>query len=242
MELLDFKKQTVRQELGIVEVYGRIISFIDFGNVNYWFDKDKQDFDGVPIAANECLSIGLEKIKDFATLFSIDTRFYYGHDQASVGSMSFLRASKAIFGQHKVFTKPIQKIRHDLSEEEISANTRILKKDVQGAFVYIPKCNFDVEISVDAMRWIDEYDTFCLFSSDADFVSLLHFLKGREKKTILIKGGRILHTLKESAHLIINAQDIKKHIAFKKQKPDQTGQVLADRKLVSTSRTIFKGP
>jgi uncharacterized LabA/DUF88 family protein len=92
------------------------------------------------------------------------------------------------------------------------------------------------------MRWIDEYDTFCLFSSDADFVSLLHFLKGREKKTILIKGGRILHTLKESAHLIINAQDLKKHIAFKKQKPDQTGQVLADRKLVSTSRTIFKGP
>ena len=95
---------------------------------------------------------------------------------------------------------------------------------------------------VDAMRQLDAYDTFCLFSSDADFVSLLHFLKGRGKKTILIKGGHILHTLKDSTHLIINAQDIKRHVAIKKQKPDRDGQVLADRKLVSTSRTIQKGP
>jgi uncharacterized LabA/DUF88 family protein len=92
------------------------------------------------------------------------------------------------------------------------------------------------------MRLLDTYDTFCLLSSDADFVRLLHFLKGRDKKTILIKGGRILHTLKDSANLVINAQDIKKYITIKKQKPDQNGQALADRKLVSTSRTIQKGP
>ena len=242
MDLFDLKKQIVRQELGIVEEYGRILSFIDFGNVNYWFEDDRQDDEGIQLADNERLVIDLEKLKDFSSLFSIDTRFYYGHNPSSLGSMAFNRASKAVFGRSRVFTKPIQNVRHDLTNEELLTNTRIIKKDSQGAFVYIQKCNFDVEISVDAMRQLDEYDTFCLFSSDADFVSLLHFLKGRGKKTILIKGGHILHTLKDSSHLIINAQDIKKHIAVKKQKPDQIGQVLADRKLVSTSRTILKGP
>jgi type IV pilus assembly protein PilC len=163
MDLLDFKKQTVRQELGIVEGYGRILSFIDFGNVNYWFDDDRQDHEGVSLRDNERLSIGLERIRDFTLLFSTDARFYYGHDPASIGSMSFLRATKAIFGQHKVFTKPIQKIRHDLTAEELSENSRALRSDTKGAFVYIPKCNFDVEISVDAMRLLDSYDTFCLF-------------------------------------------------------------------------------
>ena len=242
MELLDLKKQMVRKELGIAEEYGRVLSFIDFGNVNYWFDNDRQDNEGIQLADNERLSINLEKLKELSSLFSIDTRFYYGHDPTKIGSMGFLRASKAIFGQHRVFTKPIQQVRHDLTNEELSINTRAVKTDSKGSFIYIPKCNFDVEISVDAMRQLDDYDTFCLFSSDADFVSLLHFLKGREKKTILIKGGHILYTLKDSSHLIINAQDIKKHIAVKKQKPDQIGQVLADRKLVSTSRAIQKGP
>jgi len=242
MELLDLKKETVRKDLGITEDFGRIHTSIDFGNVNYWFDEDRQDNDGVQLQESERLSIDLEKLKDFVGLFSEDARFYYGHDATKIGSLGFLKASRSIFGQHRIVTKPIQKVRHDLTLEEIPLNTRITRTDSRGTFVYLPKCNFDVEISVDAMRLLDTYDTFCLLSSDADFVRLLHFLKGRDKKTILIKGGRILHTLKDSANLVINAQDIKKYITIKKQKPDQNGQALADRKLVSTSRTIQKGP
>ena len=34
---------------------------------------------------------------------------------------------------------------------------------------------FDVEISVDAVKMIDHYDTFCIFSGDADFVYLNNF-------------------------------------------------------------------
>lgn len=38
MDLGEFKKQYVKNELQITEDYGRILSMIDFGNVNYWFE------------------------------------------------------------------------------------------------------------------------------------------------------------------------------------------------------------
>ena len=73
---------------------------------------------------------------------------------------------------------------------------------MKGKYVYIPKCNFDVEMCIDAIRLMDYYDTFCLFSSDADFVSLLKFLKGKNKKVILIKGGHTRSDLKKQADLV----------------------------------------
>jgi uncharacterized LabA/DUF88 family protein len=94
-----------------------------------------------------------------------------------------------------------------------------LQHDTGGNFIKIPKCNFDVEICVDSIKLLDKYDTFCLFSSDADFVHLMRFLKNKKKKIILVKGGYIHHSLHEMADLIINAQDIKSHVAVKKQKP-----------------------
>jgi uncharacterized LabA/DUF88 family protein len=97
--------------------------------------------------------------------------------------------------------------------------------------LYIPKCNFDVEISVDAIKLIEYYDTLCLFSGDADFVHLARFLKGK---------GNIIHQLMEVCDLVINAQEIKKHITtIKKQKPGiEPG--LADRKPETSGRTIQK--
>jgi uncharacterized LabA/DUF88 family protein len=76
-----------------------------------------------------------------------------------------------------------------------------------------------VEICVDAIKIADKYDTFCLFSSDADFVHLARFLKSKGKKIILAKGGYIHHSLHEVVDLVINAQDIKSYIAVIKQKP-----------------------
>jgi uncharacterized LabA/DUF88 family protein len=105
-------------------------------------------------------------------------------------------------------------VRHYLTDTEVSINTRELFRDSKGAYVLVPKCNFDVEIAVDAMRNIEKYDTFCLFSSDADFVHLARFLKAKGKKFILVKGGPIDKSIRGQADLIINAQDVKKHIAF----------------------------
>ena len=127
--------------------------------------------------------------------------------------MAFLYATRAIFGNNRSFSKPIQWVRHHIADEELETNTRSLFQDGDGQYVRLPKSNFDVEIAVDATKMIDKYDTLCLLSSDADFAYLNTYLRTRGKKVILIKGGHITHQLKKSVDLRINAQNIKKHIA-----------------------------
>jgi len=220
MDLNEFKKQYIQQELGISGKFGKIFTFIDFGNVNYWFEEDRQTHDYVALKDNEKFSVNNSKLKDFLNLFSSDIRFYYGHDSSKEKSLWFVQKNQEIFGINRVFTKPIQKIRHYLeTQNEITTNTRAIHHDNIGDYVFIPKCNFDVELSVDAIKTLNYYDTICLLSSDADFVYLLKYLKKRGKKVILIKGGNVVHQLKEISNLVINAQDIKKHITDIKQKP-----------------------
>ena len=224
MNLQDLKKKTIRDALKIEDSFGYILVFIDFANVNYWFEEDQYDSDNNVLAENEKLVIDIQKLKEFADIFSSDVRFYYGHDSENKKSIGFLIATRKIYGKMRVFTKPIQKVRHYLSNEETISNTRILEHDAGGDFIRIPKCNFDVEICVDAIKLMENYDTLCLFSSDADFVHLVRFLKRNNKnhkgkKVILVKGGYIHHSLYEMADLIVNAQNIKKHITIKKQKP-----------------------
>lgn len=240
MDLQDFKKKYVQEELGIKDEFGKILSFIDFGNVNYWFDEDRQTHEHVALVDNEKLYIDLEKLQDFLVLFSSRVRFYYGNDPANGKSLWFIQKAQSIFGKHSVFTKSIQQVRHYLeTETEQDTNTRALHHDAGGDYVLLPKCNFDVEISVDAMKTLDGYDTICLLSGDADFLYLLRYLRQKGKKVILIKAGHVVHQLKEVAHLVVNAQDIKKYIANIKQKPGARPG-LADRNPESTGRTTVK--
>lgn len=219
MDLESFKKQFIRDELGITNEYGRIFTFVDFGNVNNWFAEDRQNADFQTLGSDEKLEINITGLKDFSYYFSTSARFYYGHDPANQGSMGFLRKTRDVFGKSKVFTKPLQKVRHHLKEEEKETNTRSLFHDNDGDYILLPKCNFDVEISVDAIKLSEHYDTFCLFSGDADFVYLNSYLRNKGKKIILIKGGHITDNLRKSADKVINAQNIKKHITQIKQKP-----------------------
>lgn len=239
MDLLEFKKQYVQQELGISNDFGRVLAFIDFGNVNYWFEEDRQTHEYVALKDNEKLFVDLEKLKDYLEIFSTDIRFYYGHDFANQKSISFIQKAESIFGKTRVFTKAIQKVRHYLeNQDDRNVNTRTLHHDSGGDFVFLPKCNFDVEICVDAIKIVEHYDSICLLSSDADFVHLLRFLKQKGKKIVLIKGGHIIHQLKDISDLVINAQDIKKHITGIKQKPGYWPG-FADRNPESTGRTIL---
>lgn len=212
MELKEMKRQVIRDELGISDAFGKVHSYIEFGNVTYWFSDDRQDADRNAIPDDQMLAINIDGLKEFADIVGEDARFYYGHPVG--GDTSFLVKTKHTFGKSRVFTKEIRYVRHYLTDAEVTINTRELFHDSRGAFVKIPKCNFDVEIAVDAMRNIQKYDTFCLFSSDADFVHLARFLKAQGKKFILVKGGPIDKSIKAQADLIINAQDIKRHIAF----------------------------
>ena len=221
MDLQDLKKKFIKDELHITEDYGKIFTFIDFSNVNKWFQNDNQDWGNKLLASDERLSIDLEKLKSFVDIFSERVRIYYGENPKNQKSLSFTYVMRKVFGKRDVMTKDIQKIRHYFETGEHIPD-KYVETDVDGKkFIEIRKSNFDVEISVDALKMLEHYNTFCIFSGDADFVYLNNYLKRKGKKVIIVKGGYILTKFRESADLVINAQNIKKHIAkVEKQKPD----------------------
>jgi uncharacterized LabA/DUF88 family protein len=111
----------------------------------------------------------------------------------------------------------MQFIKHFIREDELT--TRTINQNIDGKYITIPKCNFDVEISIDSVRLAKDYDSICLLSSDADFMALVQYLKTNlNKKVILIKSGYIKTEFHNIVDLVINAQDIKRYIVVKKQK------------------------
>ncbi|MBU1091685.1 NYN domain-containing protein [Patescibacteria group bacterium] len=223
MDLEKLKQQYIKDDLKITKEYGRVFSFIDFGNVNKWFDKDAQDWDNKLLPKNQRLTIDIKKLKNFADIFSDRVRCYYGRNPKNKGSALFCYALEKVFDKIDFVWKDLQKIKHYLELEE-KETTKLFKTDDDGKdYIEIRKCNFDVEISVDAIKMLKHYDTFFLFSGDADFVYLNNFLRKKGKKIILIKAGYITTKLRKSADLIINAQRVKKHIAKIKQRPDKSG-------------------
>jgi len=211
MKIEQFKKEIIRDDLEI-RGYGRIFSFIDFANVNKWFQCDNQDWNNNLLEEDEYLAIDLNKLKDFSNIISDKTRLYYGEDPKNEKSLKFTYIIRKIFGKRNIITKDVQKIKHYIETGD-NLDFKIVADEDGRNYVEIRKCNFDVEISVDAIKMIDYYDTFCIFSGDADFVYLNNFLKKRGKKIIIVKGGYITGKLRETASLIINAQRIKKYIA-----------------------------
>jgi len=160
-------------------------------------------------------------LKSFADIFSVRVRTYYGEDPKNSKSLGFTYITRKIFGKRDVITKDIQKIKHFLGLDDGEEKKGVLTHDDGRGYIEIRKCNFDVEISVDAIKMLEYYDTFCIFSGDADFVYLNNFLRKKGKKVIIVKAGYITTKLRKSADLVINAQNIKKHIAqITKQRPD----------------------
>lgn len=219
MDLHEFKKKTIKENLGIKDEFGVIHAFIDFANVNKWLERDEFAEDGILLPKDQRLTIDLQKLRDFLCLFAEDARFYYGTDPANSGSTKFMGAARHIFDKRRVFTKPVQKIKHYLDDDEFAGSTRAIQSDATGSYITIPKSNFDVEITLDVIRTAGRYNTLCLLSGDSDFAPLLRYVKNLGKKTILIKSGFIQDNLRRFSDIVINAQDIKPHIAFQKQKP-----------------------
>ncbi|OHA52164.1 MAG: hypothetical protein A3A97_04615 [Candidatus Terrybacteria bacterium RIFCSPLOWO2_01_FULL_40_23] len=202
-------------------------AFVDYGNVNYWYENDERDVDGNILNTRQKLIIDIEKLANFVALFSEQKRFYYGWNPRRKKNWHIaIKAEKCGFIK---ITKPMQFIKHYLSTGESPKggfNNSEIKTDANGEYIEIPKSNFDVEISVDAIRLMEKYDTFCLFSGDSDFAYLAAFLKKNKKKFIVVASGQVFHTLKEFADLYINAQQIKVDIVSIKETSPHEGRGL----------------
>jgi len=57
MYLDEFKEKVIRDRLEINGDFGRIFVFIDFSNVNKWFENDNQDWNDRPLAKDKYLEI-----------------------------------------------------------------------------------------------------------------------------------------------------------------------------------------
>jgi len=77
-----------------------------------------------------------------------------------------------------------------LNKLDIQTITKPLKliKDEKGKIIF--KSNCDVEICVDILTKINEFDNLILFSGDSDFVYLLRILKEKYNKKIIIYSSR----------------------------------------------------
>lgn len=208
----------ILNNLGIhLSSLGKVYTFVDFGNVNRWFDKDQAPFQGKRIEKEQKIIVNIEKLGRFIDLFSKRKFFYYGFHPQYAQSMHI----KILADRTARFTsisKPIQKIKHYLSaEEHITQGAFRVNQDQAGDYIYIYKCNFDVEIAVDALRLVTCYDTFVLFSSDRDFVVLLNHLKKSGKKIILFYSGPTAAELKQQADILVNGQQIRELIGTLKE-------------------------
>lgn len=84
----------------------------------------------------------------------------------------------------------------------------------------IRKANFDVEIAVDVMERIDNFDTAILFSGDSDFDYLIRNLRIKNKRVIVVSTGH--HVSKElvrSCNKYIDLRKLRKLIMRENKSP-----------------------
>lgn len=189
--------------------FGRIYVFVDFGNVRPWAKElwpDKNKFR----INNE---IDIEKLARVINWVSpVKKIFYYGcyiknsdlpddHENNKKHRRSTFRLSKARKNGFEVKTKDVKMIPH---------------YDDFGKFLNkIPKCNFDVEITMDMIIKADKYDSIFLLSGDSDFGGLLSYLKDKGKKIIVLcTRNRMSKELQGVADVFVPAEKLSPFLLF----------------------------
>ena len=184
--------------------YERIYVFVDFANVRQWaknfWPTDRKDID-------------IHKLSQVInSIYPAAKFFYYGHykhegflpenDPFNVKHrQSTARLNKAVESGFTVRTKEIKMI-FDYDENGIR----------DGQFY---KCNFDIEMAMDMLNHIDDYDTAFVWSGDSDFKQLLEYLKSKRKKVITIcSKGVASEEIREVSDLFIQADRLKEHLSY----------------------------
>ena len=71
-----------------------------------------------------------------------------------------------------------------------------------------------MELTIDALDGLGNYDAFVLLSGDGDFVKLIKYLKGKKKKTIVIApSDRFSEKFEKAANQVIYLEDIETEIS-----------------------------
>lgn len=132
--------------------------------------------------------------------------------QKNIGQLIYCGFFTACFNtpSHNAFLTFIKKTGFRLVTKPLKI---IKKRDGSG---HLRKANFDVEIAVETMKRINDFDTFILFSGDSDFHYLLKELKTKGKTTMVISmKHHVAKELVEIADFYIDLSKIKDSIERK---------------------------
>ena len=90
-------------------------------------------------------------------------------------------------------------------------------RDLQEFFGGLKKADWDVGITIDAVKTAPEVNAICLISGDGDFIPLVEYLKNQGKRVEVIAFGKSASSrLKESADEFIDLGAIPNKYLFKK--------------------------
>ncbi|MCX6785726.1 MAG: NYN domain-containing protein [Candidatus Komeilibacteria bacterium] len=148
----------------------RTIVIVDYGNVEKW-KRSLNWFIGVK-------ELG-QLVKSFSQGKKELRRFYYGSDygkkESSKTLVEFSRVilEKAEMNRFEVVTKKVKYIHDRLSESG-----------------FAKKCDFDVEMTVDLIKFRKFYDNIILFSGDGDLMYAIKYLHDEYAKNCLVFGVR----------------------------------------------------
>src|SRR3989338_187632 len=191
--------------------YGRIFAFVDFGNVrpwakNIWEEENKFRF---------CVEIDIKKLYELCSWVSALTSFfYYGYfpkdESGDIKSVKTRKHNDSIFR--------IDKARRCGFEVKTKEVKMIPHYDEDGKFKgKFPKCNFDVEMTMDMLLCVECYDAIMLFSGDSDFGGLLKYLKSLGKKIVVVcTRNRMSSELEEAADKFIPAETLKDFLKYER--------------------------
>ncbi len=82
------------------------------------------------------------------------------------------------------------------------------------------KGNMDVELTIDVVQHISNYDTAVFFTGDSDFLALVHYVQNKNKQVYVYSSNNsISHELKSNADYYVDVlgvkEDIWRNIVFK---------------------------
>lgn len=105
---------------------------------------------------------------------------------------------------------------HDLIAMLGSVGYEVRKKIVKQYHDGHLKADMDVNLTIDAIRFMSLYDTIFLVSGDSDFAPLLEYLRSHGKKTIVLSyrdslGGELL----DHCDLFLHFGMLERHIKYR---------------------------
>lgn len=187
---LGFKKMIFYNNKKREEGNKKILVLIDYANIKAWF-VEKNFYIDLAVLKKALDEIGV-----------LETRFYYGFDSKNKKFFEFIKNNDFV-----LITKPVQYTKIKFSSLVKQKNNKFLLKNLsknlqklfkeemessrkEDLFFLQTKANFDVEITLDALEKIDEYDTLVLFSGDGDFVPLVEKVQKKSKKVVALSGRK----------------------------------------------------